>query len=124
MVSRSRSSRACHISSSYQVPREPLEPFVQSTAHTPIVLWVVHVIVHEIITVPVTYLMNEYSTCTQVTVELACCASVPPTSYLLALCPTTLPVTVTVTVSASASASLSRRAVDAEMAAAQSTVPR
>lgn len=50
------------------------------------------------------------------------------TSYLLSLglCPTTLPVTVTVTAtvsaSASASADLSRRAVDAEMAAAQSTV--
>lgn len=63
--------------------------------------------------------MNEYSTCTQVTVELASCTSVL-TSYLLSpgLCPTTLPVTV----SASASADLSRRAVDAEMAAAQSTV--
>lgn len=65
--------------------------------------------------------MNEYSTCTQVTVELASCTSVL-TSYLLSpgLCPTTLPVTVSA--SASASASLSRHAVDAEMAAAQSTI--
>lgn len=68
--------------------------------------------------------MNEYSTCTQVTVELASCTSVlgnllPP---LLSpgLCPTTLPVTVSA--SASASASLSRHAVDAEIAAAQSTI--